>query len=134
MTKRILVADDDIRTRRLVGLVLKGAGHEVIVAQSGVQALDKARTQDPHLIVLDVAMPGLDGYEVTRRLRAAPDTADLPILFFTARAGVQEEVTGLEAGGDDYVKKPIHTQELLSRVEALLRRSARSSQGGDCTE
>jgi pilus assembly protein CpaE len=126
MKKKILVADDDSRTIKLVGLVLDRAGHEVVVAQSGEQALEKARTQDPDLIILDVAMPGIDGYEVSRQLRAEPATASLPILMFTAKAAVEDKVAGFESGADDYVTKPIHPQELLSRVEALLLRSSRA--------
>jgi pilus assembly protein CpaE len=124
--KKRLVADDDVRTLRLVGLVLEREGHEIIVAQTGERALEKARAEDPDLVVLDVAMPGVDGYEVTRMLRASPDTADLPILLFTAKSDVQDKVTGFEAGADDYVTKPIHPAELLSRVEALLLRSSRA--------
>ena len=125
MSKKILVVDDDIETVRLVGLVLERAGHEILVAVSGEQALEKARTQDPDLIILDIAMPGMDGYEVSRQLRSTPETADLPILLFTAKTDVRDKVNGFEAGADDYVTKPIHPRELQSRVEALLIRSSR---------
>jgi pilus assembly protein CpaE len=126
MTKKILVVDDEIETLRLVGLVLERAGHEIIVAVSGEQALEKARTQEPDLVILDLAMPGMDGYEVSRRLRSVPETANLPILMFTAKIEVQDKVNGFEAGADDYVTKPIHPDELRSRVEALLARSSRA--------
>jgi pilus assembly protein CpaE len=125
MTKKILVVDDDIQTLKLVGLVLDRKGYEIIVAQEGKTALKKARAEDPDLVVLDIMMPDIDGYEVSRRLRADPQTADLPILMFTAKSEVQDKVTGFEAGADDFLTKPIHPQELLSRIEALLLRSAR---------
>ncbi|MGD2146422.1 MAG: response regulator [Anaerolineae bacterium] len=126
MSKKILVVDDDIETLRLVGLVLERAGHEIIVAVSGEQALEKALTRDPDIVILDIAMPGMDGYEVIRRLRSIRETADLPILVFTAKTEVQDKVAGFEAGADDYVTKPIHPEELRSRVEALLARSSRA--------
>jgi pilus assembly protein CpaE len=125
MAKKILVVDDDIQTLKLVGLVLDRKGYEIIAAQEGKTALEKARAEDPDLVVLDIMMPDIDGYEVSRRLRADPDTADLPILMFTAKSEVEDKVAGFEAGADDFLTKPIHPQELLSRVEALLLRSAR---------
>ena len=125
MAKKILVVDDDLQTVKLVGLVLDRRGYEIIAAQRGEQALEKARTEDPSLVVLDIMMPDIDGYEVSRRLRSDPKTADLPILMFTAKSEVQDKVTGFEAGADDFLTKPIHPQELVSRVEALLLRSSR---------
>jgi pilus assembly protein CpaE len=125
MKKRILIVDDDIEALKLVGLVLERAGHEIVVAMSGEQALDRARAQEPDLVVLDIAMPGMDGFEVSRRLRTSPETADVPILMFTARGAVQDKVSGFDAGANDYVTKPIHPQELESRVQALLLRSPR---------
>ncbi len=125
MTKKILVVDDDIQTLKLVGLVLDRQGYEIIAAQEGKKGLKKARAEDPDLVVLDIMMPDIDGYEVSRRLRADPQTADLPILMFTAKSEVQDKVAGFEAGADDFLTKPIHPQELLSRVEALLLRSTR---------
>ncbi len=125
MTKKILVADDDIKTVKLVGLVLDRRGYEIVAARTGKQALDKARSEAPDLIVLDIMMPDVNGYEVSRRLRADPETADLPILMFSAKAEVQDKVAGFEAGADDFLTKPIHPQELVSRVEALLLRTSR---------
>ncbi|MBU0702999.1 MAG: response regulator, partial [Chloroflexi bacterium] len=94
-------------------------------AQSGAQALTKALTENPDLIILDVMMPDMDGYEVCRLLRADPATADLPIIMFTAKTQVDEKVAGFQAGADDYLTKPIHPDELTSHVEAVLLRSAR---------
>lgn len=125
MAKKILVVDDDVQTLKLVGLVLERKGYDIIAARQGDQALEKAHAEEPDLIVLDIMMPDIDGYEVSRRLRADPDTADVPILMFTAKSEVQDKVTGFEAGADDFLTKPIHPQELASRVEALLLRSSR---------
>jgi pilus assembly protein CpaE len=125
MAKKILVVDDDVKTVKLVGLVLDRKGYDIIAARTGEQALEKALTEAPDLVVLDVMMPDIDGYEVSRRLRADPETADVPILMFTAKAEVQDKVAGFEAGADDFLTKPIHPQELTSRVEALLLRTSR---------
>jgi len=125
MPKKILVVDDDLQTVKLVGLVLDRRGYEIIAARDGEQALNKARAEDPDLVVLDVMMPKMSGYEVSRQLRSDPKTADLPILMFTAKSQVQDKVAGFEAGADDFLTKPIHPQELVSRVEALLARSSR---------
>jgi two-component system cell cycle response regulator len=124
MTTKILVVDDDFRTLKLVGLVLDQEGYDVIAAESGEEGLEKARAQNPDLIILDILMPGLDGYEVAQRLRSDPATADVPILMLTARAGLDDRVTGYEVGADDYLTKPVHRQELASRVESLLRFAA----------
>ena len=124
--KKILVVDDDLQTVKLVGLVLDRRGYEIIAARNGEQALDKSHAELPDLIILDVMMPDMNGYEVARQLRADPETADLPILMFTAKSGVQDKVTGFEAGADDFLTKPIHPKELVSRVEALLLRSSRA--------
>lgn len=126
MPQKILVVDDDLKTLKLVGLVLDRNGYEVAVAQSGKRALEKVRTETPDLVILDIMMPDTDGYEVCRSLRADPDTVDLPILLFTGRAQVAHKVAGFEAGADDYVSKPVHPDELVSRVQALLARSSRS--------
>jgi DNA-binding response OmpR family regulator len=125
MTKRILVVDDEPQSLKLIGMLLKRRGYEVVSANSGTQALTKAQVESPDLIVLDIMMPGMDGYEVCRRLRADPATAGTPIIMFTARMKMDDKVTGFQAGADDYLVKPIHPEELASRVETLLKRSAR---------
>lgn len=125
MTKKILVVDDELESVKLVGLMLQRHGYEVTAAQSGAQALAKALSDDPDLMILDVMMPDMDGYEVCRRLRANPVTADLPVIMFTAKTQVDEKVAGFQAGADDYLTKPIHPDELTSHVEAVLLRSAR---------
>jgi CheY-like chemotaxis protein len=125
MTKRILVVDDDLETVKLIGLMLERRGYTISAAQSGAQALAKAQAERPVLIILDVMMPDMDGYEVCRRLRANTATTDVPIIMFTAKTQVDDKVAGFQAGADDYLTKPVHQEELASRVDAVLLRSAR---------
>ena len=120
MGQTILVVDDDLRTLKLVGLVLNQEGYDVVAASSGEEALEKARAQDPDLIVLDVLMPGLNGYEVAQQLRGDPTTAGVPILMLTAKSDLDDQMTGFEVGADDYLTKPFHRDELVSRVESVL--------------
>ena len=123
MTERILIVDDDVDTLRLVGLMLQRQGYQVIAASNGSQGLTKAFEERPNLILLDVMMPDMDGYEVTRRLRKNPATASIPILMFTAKTQLDDKVAGFEVGADDYLTKPTHPTELQSHVKALLARS-----------
>ena len=125
MAKKILVVDDELQSVKLIGLLLQRRGYHIAAANLGRQALEKAKTEHPDLIVLDVMMPDMDGFEVCRRLRADPSTAAIPIIMFTAKTMVDDKVTGFQAGADDYLTKPVHPDELASRVEALLARSAR---------
>ncbi len=118
--RRILVVDDDPMVATTVQRVLRPEGYEVDVALGGGQALEQARAKRPDLVVLDVMMPGIDGLEVCRQLRA---DGDLPILMLTARSGTAERVKGLDTGADDYLVKPFAYAELLARVRALLRRT-----------
>jgi DNA-binding response OmpR family regulator len=119
-TRRVLVVDDDGALRRAVVRNLAQAGFDVAEAADGREALDAVRSGSPAVIVLDVSMPGMDGVEVTQRLRA--DGEDMPILILSARDGVDDRVTGLEAGADDYLVKPFDPTELVARLRALLRR------------
>jgi two-component system response regulator MprA len=119
---RILVVDDDAKIRAVVRRGLSYEGYRVIEAASGEEGLAKAREHLPRLVVLDVMLPGIDGLEVTRRLRAAGD--ETAILMLTARDEVTDRVAGLEIGADDYLVKPFSFEELLARVHALLRRKA----------
>ncbi len=125
MAKKILIVDDDLESIKLVGLVLQKRGYEIAAAQMGTLALEKAEKEHPDLVILDVMMPDMNGCEVCRRLRGNPATADLPIIMFTAKTRVNDKVAGFQAGADDYLTKPIHPSELVSRVEAMLLRSAR---------
>ncbi len=122
---RILVVDDDPRIRAVVRRGLAYEGYRVVEAESGEDGLEKAREHLPDLVVLDVMLPGIDGLEVTRRLRAAGD--EVAILMLTARDDVKDRVEGLETGADDYLVKPFSFEELLARVHALLRRRAAPS-------
>lgn len=119
---RILVVDDDARIRTVVRRGLSYEGYAVAEAASGEEALRVAREHLPDLVVLDVMLPGIDGLEVTRRLRAAGDR--VAVLMLTARDEVRDRVQGLETGADDYLVKPFSFEELLARVHALLRRRA----------
>jgi DNA-binding response OmpR family regulator len=121
--KLVLVADDDPDILDLVTFRLDRAGYEVVQARDGQEALDAALERTPDLCVLDVMMPRLDGYEVTRRLREESATRSVPIILLTARAQEADVQRGFESGATDYVKKPFSPQELRARVEALLARS-----------
>ncbi|MCB9451865.1 MAG: response regulator [Anaerolineaceae bacterium] len=124
MPDKILIVDDDIDSLKLIGLMLQRQGYEVVAANSGNQALMKAVGERPNLIILDIMMPDMDGYEVCRRLRANTDTAPIPIIMFTAKTLVDDKVAGFEAGADDYLTKPTHPQELAARVKAILMQNA----------
>lgn len=118
---RLLVVDDDPDVRDSLGRALRSAGYSVTLVSNGGDALDALARSPVDLIVLDVLMPVLDGFEVCRRLRERGDRT--PVLVLTARYAVDDRVTGLEAGADDYLVKPFALRELLARVQALLRRS-----------
>ena len=120
--RTVLVADDDEDILQLVSFRLERAGYTVVTAADGQQALAAARQHQPDLAVLDVMMPGLNGYEVTRQLRADPATAAIPVILLTARVQEADVSRGFEAGADDYLRKPFSPQELRSRVQAILAR------------
>lgn len=117
---KILVVDDDPRLRDLVALALERAGHRVITAADGQLALTHAAREAPDLIVLDIGLPELDGFEVCRRIRTR---SEVPILFLTARDDEIDRILGLELGADDYVTKPFSPRELVARVKAILKRA-----------
>src|SRR5438128_6199738 len=122
---RILVVDDDDDIRGLVRVLLERAGHEVFDAKDGRAGLRELYAGSPDLVILDVAMPGLDGWATLERIR---EVTDVPVLMLTARDAELERVRGLQGGADDYVVKPFGRQELVARVQALLRRSGRGSE------
>ena len=126
MSAEILVADDDASLREVVRYALARAGFEVREAVNGADALRAFETAAPDLIVLDVLMPELDGLEVCRRIR---QTSSVPILFLSSRGEELDRVLGLDSGGDDYLTKPFSPRELVSRVRAILRRTAAPSAG-----
>ena len=119
----ILAADDDEIILGLVVYRLEHSGYRVITAHDGDEALKRGLAEKPALAVIDVMMPKLDGYEVTRALRANEETKDMPIILLTARVQEDDVDKGFEAGADDYLRKPFSPQELRSRVHALLARS-----------
>ena len=126
MGEKILIIDDDLDTLRLVGLMLQRQGYQISAATNGQQGLDKAFEEFPDLILLDLMMPDMDGYEVTRRLRQNPSTNETPILMFTAKTQLDDKVVGFEVGANDYLTKPTHPTELQARVKALLARTQES--------
>jgi two-component system alkaline phosphatase synthesis response regulator PhoP len=117
--KRVLVVDDDVKTVELVKLYLNRDGYRVLTAYDGEEALRLARESHPDLIVLDLMLPGIDGLEICRILRAE---SDVPIIMLTAMTTDQDRLTGLDLGADDYVTKPFSPRELAARVRAVLRR------------
>jgi len=126
MAEKILIVDDDLDTLKLVGLILQRHGYQIVAANGGLRALEKVVAEQPDIILLDVMMPDMDGYEVTRRLRANASVAHIPIIMFTAKSLLDDKVAGFEAGADDYLTKPTHPAELVAHVKALLARSRAS--------
>ena len=117
---RVLIADDDADILALVAFRLERSGYEVLQATNGEEALRLAVEESPDLAVLDVMMPKMDGYEVTRRIRDNQATSSMPVILLTARAQQSDVDQGMLAGADDYVKKPFSPQELRARVQAVL--------------
>lgn len=125
---RILVVDDEPAVRVALSRILAGAGFEVLSAADGPGALDQVVSEAPDAVILDVLMPGMDGLEVCRKLREID--GDIPVLMLTARDAVEDRVTGLDAGADDYLVKPFALEELLARIRALLRRAVPEPDAG----
>jgi two-component system OmpR family response regulator len=125
MTANLLVVEDDPTLRELLAASLRFAGFAVSTTASGAEAVRMATRLPPDLVVLDVMLPDLDGFEVLRRLRNGG--GEVPVLFLTARDAGEDKVTGLTAGGDDYVTKPFRLEELIARIRAILRRTAGAS-------
>ena len=122
---RILVIDDEPNIVELLSVSLRFQGFEVHTASSGPAALDRARELRPDAVILDVMMPGMDGFGVLRRMRA--DGIDAPALFLTARDRLEDKIAGLTLGGDDYVTKPFSLEELVARLRVILRRAGRGA-------
>ena len=122
--RKILVVDDDPKTVSLVKLYLESDGHKVLCAYDGVEALRLAREERPHLVVLDLMLPGLDGLQVCRTLRTE---SDVPVIMLTAKTTETDKLTGLELGADDYVTKPFSPRELAARIKVVLRRTVSES-------
>jgi DNA-binding response OmpR family regulator len=121
-TPLVLVADDDDDVRGLIVFRLERSGYRVVAARDGEEALRIARDEKPAVAILDVMMPKLTGIEVTAALRAGEETSQIPIILLTARVQERDIALGLEAGADDYIRKPFSPHELVSRVNAILGR------------
>lgn len=124
MEKKILVVDDEQDIVDLVSYNLSKEGFKVFTASNGTQAVEVAKTVKPDVVLLDVMMPGMDGFEVCRSLRQDPTLATTAIMFLTAKSGEIDQILGLELGADDYIQKPISPRVLLARVKSILRRGA----------
>ena len=126
MSKRLLVVDDEPNLLRAVAAVLRGEGFEISTARSGREALVAVAKNTPDLIVSDVRMPGMDGFELARRLRRAPNFALLPIIFLTAKDETEDRVEGFRAGVDVYLTKPFEPDELVAVINSILQRVERT--------
>jgi len=124
ITEKILIVDDVSRNIQILGNILSQEQFQIAYAQSGKQAIDICETQDFDLILLDIMMPEMDGYEVCERLKENPSTSEIPIIFLTAKADMDSIIKGFEIGGQDYITKPFNAAELLARVKShlLIRR------------
>lgn len=134
MAARILVVDDQRSNVEMLAGVLKGRGYAVHTALDGQQALDQVRDVHPDLVVSDILMPNVDGYDLCRRLRSTPETALLPVILVTSLDAQGERIKGLEAGADDFLSKPINWEELFARVRSLLRVKALQDELKDVNE
>ncbi|MCW9038812.1 MULTISPECIES: response regulator transcription factor [Altibacter] len=119
---KILLVDDEPDILEIVGYNLTSEGYQVITAENGVKAISQAKKHKPHLIILDVMMPEMDGIEACEKLRNIPDLSETVITFLTARGEDYSQVAGFDAGADDYITKPVKPKVLISKVKALLRR------------
>ena len=131
MTQRILIVDDEPDTVELIDFNLKHAGYETLTARDGAVAFEQARSFLPDLIVLDLMLPVIDGFEVCKLLRRDPGTAVIPVIMLTAKASEIDRVLGLELGADDYLTKPFSPRELMLRIKGLLRRGRKIEDKAD---
>lgn len=118
---RVLVVDDNIHNIELLDGVLSSRGYEVVRAMNGKEALEKVKEASPHIVILDVLMPVMDGYETCRRLKENEETRFIPVVMLTALNSLEDKVKGIDAGADDFISKPFQTPELLARVKSLVR-------------
>ena len=121
---RILVVDDEIYIVHILDFSLGMEGYEVLTALDGEQALEKARAEKPDLIVLDIMMPKLDGYETCKILKAEPETKDIPVILLSAKGRNVDQKIGFEVGADDYITKPFSPRKLVERINAILGQSS----------
>jgi DNA-binding response OmpR family regulator len=128
MNKKILVVEDDPSCWRFIEYILQQEGYQVVQAKHGLEGIRKAQSEAPDLIVLDIMLPGIEGFEICRRLRADPQTAQLPILMLSAKAQEIDKATGLKMGADDYLVKPADAVEIVTRINSLLMRKTCQAQ------
>jgi len=120
MAKKILVVDDEPRLLKVITIRLKASGYEVITAQDGAEALEKAKSLNPDLIILDVLMPKVDGYEACRLLKFDEKYKSIPVIMLTAKAQDIDKAMGKKVGADDYIAKPFETQDLVDKIKKHL--------------
>ena len=128
---KILLVDDEADILEIVGYNLSSEGYQIITAENGLEAIEKVKKHQPHLIILDVMMPEMDGIEACEKIRELPNVGDTIITFLTARGEDYSQVAGFDAGADDYITKPIKPKVLVSKVKALLRRLKDSNDTSD---
>src|SRR5262245_40989316 len=131
---KILIVEDEASLAEVLAYNLKREGYEPVVAREGKEGLRKAQTHLPSLVILDLMLPGIDGLEICRQLRASHRTAKIPILMLTAKAEETDQVIGFAVGADDYVTKPFSVKVLLQRIKVLLRPAGAAAPGGDIIE
>ena len=124
MAKKILIVEDDDNIRELLRLYLEREGYEILEAENGAAGMSRWKADQPDLILLDVMMPVMDGWQVCREIRESGSTT--PIIMITAKGETMDKVTGLEMGADDYIVKPLEMQEVVARVRALFRRGGQA--------
>jgi len=122
MTRKIVLAEDEPQIARLIEFKLKKEGYDVTWRKNGEEALKAIKADKPDLILLDIMMPVMDGYEVLRRLKEDENLGDIPVIMLTARAQEKDVVKGIDLGAEDYITKPFHPAELLARVKRILGR------------
>ena len=127
MVKKILIIEDDPATSRLVDYSLRHEGYQVFTALNGLDGIRQALNEVPDLIILDVMLPGMDGFEICHRLRSEPTTAEMPILMFSAKAQDIDRSTGLLVGADDYLTKPASPSSIVECVQILLKKKSHSA-------
>jgi two-component system alkaline phosphatase synthesis response regulator PhoP len=125
ISKRILIVEDDPSVLRATSYILEKEGYQVLTAQNGLEGLKKAREDNPDLLILDVMLPGIDGFEICHSLRSEPETAGLPILMFSAKGQESDKATGLKVGADEYMTKPVDREVMLNKVAAWLSAKGR---------